>query len=68
MISDLLQFDPEKRPTFPDLKKNKWVTHNDEYPLPDIYDEAINYCYNITSKEIGAMFVNHKQTNNNFIN
>lgn len=52
IILSLLSFDPGKRPTFQDLQKNKWVTHDDEFPLPDTHDEALQYCYELTSEEI----------------
>ena len=52
MIESLLNFNPEKRPKLCDLSKNSWVTHNGEFPLPDIHEEALNYCYELASKRI----------------
>ena len=52
LIESLLNFNPEKRPKLCDLSKNSWVTHNGEFPLPDIHEEALNYCYELASKRI----------------
>jgi hypothetical protein len=52
ILYSLLDFNPEKRLTIKDLRKNKWVTHNDEFPLPDIYDEALEYCYKLVTQKI----------------
>ena len=52
LLESLLNFDPEKRPKLCDLSKNSWVTHNGEFPLPDIHEEALNYCYELASKRI----------------
>ena len=55
LLQSLLNFDPLKRPTFQELQKNKWITHDDEFPLPDIHEEALEYCYQLTSDEILGM-------------
>lgn len=55
LLESLLNFDPLKRPTFQELQKNKWITHDDEFPLPDIHEEALEYCYQLTSDEIMGM-------------
>ena len=52
LLESLLNFNPEKRPKLCDLSKNSWVTHNGEFPLPDIHEEALNYCYELASKRI----------------
>lgn len=52
LLISLLDYDPKKRPTFQELQKNKWVTHNDEFPLPDIHEEALEHCYELSSSEI----------------
>ena len=52
ILLSLLDFDPDKRLSIKDLRKNKWVTHNDEFPLPDVYEEALEYCYELVTKKI----------------
>jgi hypothetical protein len=52
---NLLSEDPDIRFSFQDLKKNKWITKNGEFPLPDIHEEALEYVYSLTSKEISVM-------------
>ena len=52
LLMSLLNYEPMKRPTFQELQKNKWVTHNDEFPLPDIHEEALEHCYELSSSEI----------------
>ena len=52
LLMSLLNYEPMKRPTFQELQKNKWVTHNDEFPLPDVHEEALEHCYELSSSEI----------------
>ena len=63
VILSLLNFDPEKRFTINDLRKNKWVTHNDEFPLPDIYEEALEYCYDLVTQKIESFNKNDSRDN-----
>ena len=65
VILSLLNFDPDKRFTITDLRKNKWVTHNDEFPLPDIYEEALEYCYGLVTQKIESFNKNDDKDNLN---
>jgi hypothetical protein len=65
VLLSLLNFDPEKRFTITDLRKNKWVTHNDEFPLPDIYEEALEYCYDLVTQKIESFNKNDNRDNLN---
>ena len=40
------------------IKKSKWVTKDNEFPMPDVYEEALEYCYRITSKQIYEKDIN----------
>lgn len=44
------------------MKKNSWVTKNGEFPLPDIHEEALEYVYSLTSKEITGIKEEEKET------
>ena len=48
----LLEPDPLKRYTIDEIKKNKWVTKDNEFPMPDVYEEALDYCYKMTSEKM----------------
>ena len=48
----LLEPDPQKRYTIDEIKKNKWVTKDNEFPMPDVYEEALDYCYKMTSEKM----------------
>ena len=41
LLISLLENDPVKRPQINEIKTNDWLTRNGEYPIPDIYFEAI---------------------------
>ena len=30
----------------------KWVTKDNEFPMPDVYEEALDYCYKMTSEKM----------------
>jgi serine/threonine protein kinase len=64
LLESLLNFYPEKRPKLCELCKNSWVTHNGEFPLPDIHEEALNYCYELTTKRIENMKEELEEKNN----
>ena len=65
LLFGLLNYEPEKRPTFQELQKNKWITHDDEYPLPDIQDQALEYCYQLSTEEILGIIDQEKDNKDN---
>lgn len=65
LLLSLLAFDPSKRPTFQDLQRNKWITHDDEFPLPDVHEEALEYCYQLSSNEIIGIIDNEQEEQEN---
>ena len=52
LVCGLLNPNPDLRYGIEDIKINKWITKNGEFPMPDISEEALENCYNITSEEM----------------
>ncbi len=52
LVCGLLNPNPDLRFGIEDIKINKWITKNGEFPMPDISEEALENCYNITSEEM----------------
>ena len=52
LVCGLLNPNPDLRFGIEDIKLNKWITKNGEFPMPDISEEALENCYNITSEEM----------------
>ena len=57
LVCGLLNPNPEERYNIEDIKVNKWITKNGEFPMPDIEEEALENCYNITSQEINKNII-----------
>lgn len=64
LLTCLLEPDPEKRYTMDEIKKSNWVTKNNEFPMPDVYEEALDYCYRITSEKIYEKDINNNLQHN----
>ena len=58
LLMCILEPNPDKRYTMDEIKKSKWVTKDNEFPMPDVYEEALEYCYRITSKQIYEKDIN----------
>ena len=58
LLMCILEPNPNKRYTMDEIKKSKWVTKDNEFPMPDVYEEALEYCYRITSKQIYEQDIN----------
>ena len=52
LVCGLLNPNPDLRFGIEEVKVNKWITKNGEFPMPDISEEALENCYNITSEEM----------------
>ena len=64
LIKSLLIFDPEKRPTIDQLKKDLWLTDNMERPFPDIIKEALFYSLKLTQIQINSNKINNSVSEN----
>ena len=43
LLKSLLNINPEERPTITEIKKNKWITQQSLFPLPDIIEDTLDY-------------------------
>lgn len=67
LMGCLLEPNPEKRYTIDEIKKNKWITKDNEFPMPDVYEEALDYCYKITSEKMTQKKKEIKEQNEDMI-
>ena len=55
LIQSLLNFNPDKRPTINQLKRDPWLTDHMKNPFPDVVKEALFYSLELTRRQINAM-------------
>ncbi len=55
LIQSLLDFNPDKRPTINNLKRDPWLTDDMKNPFPDVIKEALFYSLELTRRQINSM-------------
>ena len=65
LIKSLLNFNPDKRPTINELKRNPWLTDDMKNPFPDVIKEALFYSLELTRKQIKSMKNDNDNSNTN---
>ena len=55
LIQSLLNFNPDKRPTINQLKRDPWLTDHMKNPFPDVVKEALFYSLELTRRQINTM-------------